>query len=230
MAENAEGGNEPAVPTGIPQEGRAMSDERAKDLGVSAMDLKLRFYEQLRAAVVHEDNLVNHRLTWLVTIEGFLITGFFVLHSAVLDKLRWYEILGLELLVIIMFGMASWICLICGVMVHAAYRQIGRIRIAWIAKYPGEDRPELERMPAFPVSSRRLRHSAPAPSDYPAEGEAPETGPRYPSIIGEFDLYSMLSTQTVPFIFMLIDGVLMIASLLIGIIETWKGLAASANL
>ena len=32
----------------------------------------LRYYEIIRAYIVHEDDLVNSRLTWSLTIHGFL--------------------------------------------------------------------------------------------------------------------------------------------------------------
>lgn len=34
------------------------------------------FYEQTRAQIEHEDLLINHRLTWLFTLNGFLFTAF----------------------------------------------------------------------------------------------------------------------------------------------------------
>ena len=70
---------------------------------------KLKYWEQLRNAIVHEDNLVNHRLTWLLTIEGFLIGGFFVVQSVVLsNKLTIIAIWGIEILLIVIFlGAAS---------------------------------------------------------------------------------------------------------------------------
>jgi hypothetical protein len=37
-----------------------------------SLDRYIRFYELFRSYVRHEDNLINNRLTWILTIHGFL--------------------------------------------------------------------------------------------------------------------------------------------------------------
>ena len=35
-----------------------------------------KFYEQIREKIVHEDELVNHRLMWAITLNGLLFTAY----------------------------------------------------------------------------------------------------------------------------------------------------------
>ena len=45
-------------------------------------------YEIVRARVVHEDNLVNHRITWLITLNGLLFASFGVSLGETPEELR----------------------------------------------------------------------------------------------------------------------------------------------
>lgn len=105
---------------------------------MTAQKEKLAYWEQFRHAIMHEDNLVNHRLTWLLTIEGFLIGGFFVLQNSMLSKhLAALEIVGIEfLLVLILLGAAA-VCYISYLMISCAYEQTRNIRELWFDKYKG---------------------------------------------------------------------------------------------
>lgn len=42
---------------------------------------ELADWKRIRTAIEHENTLVNHRLTWLLTSQGFLFTGFGVVYS-----------------------------------------------------------------------------------------------------------------------------------------------------
>lgn len=44
-------------------------------------DQALADWKRIRAAIEHENTLINHRLTWLLTSQGFLFTGFGVVFS-----------------------------------------------------------------------------------------------------------------------------------------------------
>lgn len=46
---------------------------------------KLEYWRELRGLIVHEDNLVNHRFSWLLTYEGFLMGGFFLIQGGLLS-------------------------------------------------------------------------------------------------------------------------------------------------
>jgi hypothetical protein len=47
-----------------------------------ALAVHLNQYEIFRSYVEHEDNLINHRITWSVTIQGFLFAGYAVVIGA----------------------------------------------------------------------------------------------------------------------------------------------------
>jgi hypothetical protein len=40
--------------------------------------MELELYRVVRAEIEHEDQLINHRLSWLVSSQSFLLTGFAV--------------------------------------------------------------------------------------------------------------------------------------------------------
>ncbi len=46
---------------------------------------KFHYYEIIRSYIVHEDDLVNSRLTWCLTINGFLFTALAVLGQRAVD-------------------------------------------------------------------------------------------------------------------------------------------------
>src|ERR1051325_3635716 len=94
----------------------------------SLAEQKRKFWEALRTAIVHEDNLVNHRLTWLLTIEGFLLGGFFLVQNSLLSaKLAIRTVIAIESLLTIIFLGSIWICLISGYLIAAAYQQVALI-------------------------------------------------------------------------------------------------------
>ena len=66
-------------------------------------------YHALREQWTHEDNLINHRLMWLILSQGLLFTAYGTL---TLDKHRWL-VIGFPL-----FGMA--VALVIGVSIFAA--------------------------------------------------------------------------------------------------------------
>src|SRR6185295_1750076 len=104
---------------------------------------KVEYWEQLRAAIVHEDNLVHHRLTWLLTIEAFLVAGFFAVQTSGLSgKLEAVTMYWLEAILIVVLVFSLWFCLIVSSMITAAYEQIALIKRAWTRKYPGEVHPD----------------------------------------------------------------------------------------
>ena len=66
-------------------------------------------YHALREQWTHEDNLVNHRLMWLILSQGLLFTAFGTL---TIDKHRWL-VIGFPA-----FGMA--VALVIGISIFAA--------------------------------------------------------------------------------------------------------------
>jgi hypothetical protein len=57
------------------------------DVPDSSPQVILEYYGALRKYVEHEDELINSRLTWSLTIHGFLFTGFALLLSKAADVL-----------------------------------------------------------------------------------------------------------------------------------------------
>jgi hypothetical protein len=70
-------------------------------------------YRALREQWTHEDNLVNHRLMWLILSQGLLFTAYGTLSSA---KLHWL-VIGFPF-----FGMA--VAAVIGVSIFAAFEAI----------------------------------------------------------------------------------------------------------
>lgn len=97
-------------------------------------------YRALREQWTHEDNLVNHRLMWLILSQGLLFTAFGTLS---IDKHRWL-IIGFPL-----FGMA--VAAVIGVSIFAALRATDEIHRQY-------DAAGLQRLcPLTPIESQR-RH------------------------------------------------------------------------
>lgn len=73
-------------------------------------------YRALREQWTHEDNLVNHRLMWLILSEGLLFTAYGTLTTA---KLKWL-VVGFPF-----FGMA--VSAVIGVSIYAALTAIEEV-------------------------------------------------------------------------------------------------------
>jgi hypothetical protein len=71
----------------MPEMGLGLCDfavHSLKDQGVPSSDL-LKYYELMRGYVEHEDNLINSRLTWSLTIHGFLFATLGILIGKLVD-------------------------------------------------------------------------------------------------------------------------------------------------
>jgi hypothetical protein len=79
-------------------------------------------YRALREQLTHEDNLVNHRLMWLILSQGLLFTAYGTVSSA---KLHWLAY-GFPF-----FGMA--VSAVIGVSIYAALDATDRVRAAYAA-------------------------------------------------------------------------------------------------
>jgi hypothetical protein len=197
-----------------------MSEATPPAAAESRDERKRKDWELLRAAIVHEDNLVNHRLTWLFTVHGFLIGGFFLVQSAVVaGKLAdGFGVVGLEALLTIVFLAGIWICLISGALIAAAYKHIAQIRAVWHGKYPEEKTP-LRPLPGWIFgqdSAGTLPEDAAVATPAAAEG-APAAQPDFPPIIGEFRYSYFQNTHRIPLLLMVIDGVIVVACVTIAI-------------
>jgi hypothetical protein len=165
---------------------------------------KRKYWEQMRNAIVHEDNLVNHRLTWTLSIEGFLVAGFFLVQNSVLSgNLSPRRTLAIEALLVLVFVGALCICFISGSMIAAAYRQITFIRNAWRKRYP-EERREPQPLPQWFWRSGAL-----------PEDDTGSTQAEFPPLMGEFRYSFLASSQRIPAILFSINCIAIAGCLLI---------------
>ena len=85
-------------------------------------------YHALREQWTHEDNLVNHRLMWLILSQGLLFTAYGTL---TIDKHRWlvygFPLFGMAVAAVI--GISIFAALDSSRAVEAAYRQAGLERL-----------------------------------------------------------------------------------------------------
>ena len=102
----------------------------------------------VRGAIVHEDNLINHRLTWLLVVEGFLLGGFAAVQTSVLsNKLSPWAVGGLEFLLIIVFVIALLFCLAIGYAVAMAQEHHERLKKWWMDTYTSEKQEPINIQP-----------------------------------------------------------------------------------
>jgi hypothetical protein len=170
-----------------------MEREEQRKQEQAKLEQKQKCWEILRNAIIHEDNLVNYRLTWLLTTEGFLLAGFFAAQSAVLSgNLSRKPLLVVELLIIIIFASSLWFCFISGSTITTAYRQIHVIKETWYKKYPEEKR----EVPPLPKWFWK---------DEATANEVVNKDAEFPPIAGEFKYTYLTSTQRIPFIIFVVN-------------------------
>ena len=113
-------------------------------------------YKAHREYVVHEDDFVNQRTTWAITIESFVIAifgltyqkkmeGLLTFHglddkkttSAAIKINQFVELFDQRLNMIAVFGFA--VAVISGIAVYAAQRSIFGVNTAWKKEMPQEE-------------------------------------------------------------------------------------------
>lgn len=97
-------------------------------------------YNALREQWTHEDNLVNHRLMWLILSQGLLFTAYGTLN---VDKHRWLVIgfpaFGMAVSAVI--GVSIYAALDASYVIEKAYRAAGLERLCQLAPHsPGSQR------------------------------------------------------------------------------------------
>ena len=174
----------------------------------------------LRRAVEHEDVLINHRLTWLLTAHGFLFAGFAAVQAALIGKspVALGVVVGLEVLLIVIFCCAIMICRIVWYSVAIANEHHGHLREWWKKRYPNEARREIQFPPrghvddAFGLLLRPKFQYVEIPDHDRSEAfqhEPRETFPTgQPPVSGSFDFDRNFSIESIPIIFMIIDVML----------------------
>ena len=119
-------------------------------------------WKMCRSAIEHENELINHRLTWLFSSQAFLFTGFFLIVSKIVEEKKEINLENFQVLVI---GLIAFIgvsiCSIIFFRIRAAMKQHDEIK-NWfgnfflMAFYPpicGVERlwEKLLRLPLFPL-------------------------------------------------------------------------------
>jgi hypothetical protein len=97
----------------------------------------LEVYSLLREYIQHEDNLINHRTTWFLTLNSFLfaIVGILANVSEEPKLFRPSEVL-LFLIMISTIGIV--VSATSGMSVYAAYNSIKALKAIWVDKYEPE--------------------------------------------------------------------------------------------
>jgi hypothetical protein len=178
---------------------------------------KIKVWTELRSAIMHEDNLVNHRFSWLLTFEGFLMAGFFLVQSAIAaNKMSPAAIVGVETFLVFILLASLWVCYISGQTISAAYRQVSSIQQAWKRMFPEEAWEACVIPPWF------LPWRAKSPSD---SLDVAPSGSLFPPIRGEFTYKEVSRTQRIPFILFSINLLAIVMCFLIAFVA-WKHPAA----
>ena len=106
----------------------------------------LELYKLARAQIEHENTLVSQRITWYLTLQGFLFTAVFLTAANLVDpnkvgmdpRGRLYLAIAIGLLCVL--GIISSVA--CYLLIRAAYRQIDEVSGWWnersdlAAKFP----------------------------------------------------------------------------------------------
>lgn len=171
---------------------------------------KLELWIELRNAIIHEDNLVNHRFSWLLTFEGFLMAGFFLVQSAIVaNKMSSEAIVGVEVFLVLVLLGSLWVCYISGQTISAAYRQVSSVQQAWKRLFPEEAWTSCQ------IPKWFFPWAAESPSD---SHDAVPPGSEFPPIRGEFTYRQSGRTQRIPFILFSVNLLAIVMSLLIALV------------
>ena len=166
---------------------------------------KIEIFNSLRGVIQHEDDLVNQRFTWLLTFEGFLLAGFFLVQSGMLkDISRGYVIVTELSLAAVLCG-SLWICFITGQLIAAATAQVSLVGRIWKRQFPEESWG-----PAFLAHWYLLQADTPGVTPLPADCVLPP-------IHGEFRLSGGTSVVAIPFVLLLINSIAAVACVVIAI-------------
>jgi hypothetical protein len=94
-------------------------------------------WEMVRSAIVHEDNLCNHRFTWLLSLHSFLFIAFGTVQSGVLnadDNNKWV----LELCLVGLFIAALFCTRSVLYAIALAQTHLDVLNDWWTTHYPSE--------------------------------------------------------------------------------------------
>lgn len=204
--------NQMSIPTSMPQQ-PLVKAESSEDQCHKDFELKMSYWSKMRDVIVHEDNLVNHRFSWLLAFEGLSMGGFFAVENYLLTKESAVAVVvGAQILLFCLMIAAVWICIISGQTISAAYRQIWSVYQTWIRRYPDEV------WPACPVPKWLWPWNWQAPG---LELDAAPPNSEFPPLRGEFSYSNVSRTQRIPFILCVINALAAVSCVLIAIAATW---------
>ena len=188
---------------------------------------KLEYWRELRSLIVHEDNLVNHRFSWLLTYEGFLMGGFFLIQGGLLSaKIPASALICAEVFLCVVLMLSMWICYITGQTICAAYKHTANVFQAWVDRFPEEWREACTvpdwlrrwkeesgsfRQPTFGqtnVSKIGVHQPGVLQTNAPQSNAAQlnaQSKSEFPSILGHFKYPAFGRTARIPFILGLIN-------------------------
>lgn len=110
-----------------------MSKDNMNSNSMSPVDRRRLLYDRLRSQIEHEDDLVNHRINWLLLSQGFLFVAYGTLLPT--DK-----ILEHKTIVLCIIGSIGFlICIITFNSVLAAFRSLKSLRDSWNDKNVYDD-------------------------------------------------------------------------------------------
>ncbi len=198
----------------------------------------------IRGAIVHEDNLINHRLTWLLTAHAFMFAAFAAVQNVVMTKdLSRTQIVFLELLLVVLFGYSMLLCHSVNFAVSLAHKHLAHLRSWWMKTYESECRkpvsvpkdhvPTTYWIDCIPiVNLLRLiyvhvfNYNWLSESGFEYESQLKTTGltdcepqeaipTKFPPIGGWFNLDPHSSTKSITWLLLQIDIVLLLCSFVI---------------
>lgn len=171
------------------------------------------YFKLVRAAIEHEDNLVNQRLTWLLTTHGFLLALFSALQPVIISNLyKLHDYIHLiEAYLGFVVVIAAFISLVVGRTVTCANLHIDHLSQWWMQKYPDQFQERLSLgdwgRSTFGFEYRRMLPK----QRYYTEDRASTT--TYPPICGMFHAFWLSRVVAIPYILAFLDIVMMLACL-----------------
>jgi hypothetical protein len=182
----------------------------------AAWAAKEKLWSLSRNAVVHEDGLVNQRLTWLINLHGFLIAGFAGLQGGLFAnkcKIDCVTIVVVEIFFVVVFLFAIQMCIRVAASVESAFEHLRHIKEWWYHIYPEERMPPRDAV-KFTVLPVPNKIDCPLPYGYESK--------RFPPIMGDFGFRFNSGISMVPFVFLYLDIVIIIFSAMCGVLLTFN--------
>ena len=118
-------------------------------------------YQMARAQIEHEDGLVGHRMTWFLTLQGFLFAAAFVGLGLFANRQNFGPVEQVCLVLILYFIAAYGIVssYLCSRLISGAFDQMKDVRTWWDGTpYPKNAFPPLQGQHGVTVFGKRLNY------------------------------------------------------------------------